>query len=84
MVLSQQIFGRPYLAPPGANPAQVKVLRDAFMATVKDPEFLVDAEKSRLDVSASSGERVQSVVEKLYASSKETVKRAKDIISPPN
>ena len=84
MVLSQQIFGRPYLAPPGANPAQVKVLRDAFMATTKDPEFLADAEKSRLDVTASSGERVQSVVEKLYASSKETVKRAKDIISPPN
>jgi len=84
MVFSQQIFGRPYLAPPGANPAQVKVLRDAFMATVKDPEFLIDAEKSRLDVSASSGERVQAVVEKLYASSKETVKRAKEIISPPN
>jgi tripartite-type tricarboxylate transporter receptor subunit TctC len=84
MVFSQQIFGRPYLAPPGANPAQVKVLRDAFIATVKDPEFLADAEKSRLDVTASSGERVQGVVEKLYSSSKETVKRAKDIISPPN
>lgn len=82
MVLSQQIFGRPYLAPPGANPAQVKVLRDAFSATVKDPEFLADAEKSRLDVTPSSGERVQSVVEKLYATSKETIKRAKEIISP--
>ncbi|MDB5641709.1 MAG: Tripartite-type tricarboxylate transporter, receptor component TctC [Hyphomicrobiales bacterium] len=84
MVFSQQIFGRPYLAPPGANPAQVKVLRDAFMTTVKDPEFLADAEKSRLDVTASSGERVQGVVEKLYSSSKETVKRAKEIISPPS
>ncbi len=83
MVFSQQIFGRPYLAPPGASPAQVKILRDAFMATAKDPEFLADAEKSRLDVTASSGERVQAVVEKLYATSKETIRRAKDIISPP-
>ncbi len=82
MIFSQQIFGRPYIAPPGANPAQVKVLRDAFMATVKDPEFLADAEKSRLDVTASPGERVQDVVEKLYATPKETIKRAKDIISP--
>jgi tripartite-type tricarboxylate transporter receptor subunit TctC len=82
MVFSQQIFGRPYLAPPGANPAQVKVLRDAFMATVKDPEFLADAEKSRLDVTPSPGERVQDVVEKLYATPKDTIKRAKEIISP--
>jgi tripartite-type tricarboxylate transporter receptor subunit TctC len=82
MVFSQQIFGRPYIAPPGANPAQVKVLRDAFMATVKDPEFLADAEKSRLDVTPSAGERVQGVVEKLYATPKETIKRAKEIISP--
>jgi tripartite-type tricarboxylate transporter receptor subunit TctC len=84
MVFSQQIFGRPYIAPPGTNPAQVKTLRDAFQATTKDPEFLADAEKSRLDVTASSGERVQGVVEKLYASSKETIKRAKEIISPPS
>jgi hypothetical protein len=34
-------------------------------------------------VTASSGERVQSVVEKLYSTSKETIKRAKEIISPP-
>jgi hypothetical protein len=83
MVFSQQIFGRPYLAPPGTNAAQVKILRDAFMKTVKDPEFQADAEKNRLDVTPSSGERVQSVVEKLFATPKETIKRAKEIISPP-
>jgi tripartite-type tricarboxylate transporter receptor subunit TctC len=83
MVLSQQIFGRPYIAPPGTNMDQVKVLRDAFMKTVKDAEFQADAEKNRLDVTPSSGERVQGVVEKLYATPKETIKRAKEIISPP-
>jgi tripartite-type tricarboxylate transporter receptor subunit TctC len=82
MVFSQQIFGRPYIAPPGTNMDQVKVLREAFMKTVKDAEFQSDAEKNRLDVTPSSGERVQSVVEKLYATPKETIKRAKEIISP--
>ena len=62
---------------------QVKVLREAFMKMVKDSEFQADTEKNRLDVTPSSGERVQSVVEKLYATPKETIKRAKDIISPP-
>ena len=83
MVFSQQIFGRPYIAPPGTHADQVKILRDAFMQTVKDPEFQADTEKNRLDVTPSSGERVQSVVEKLYATPKETIKRAKEIISPP-
>ncbi|MDB5649732.1 MAG: hypothetical protein JWL62_1252 [Hyphomicrobiales bacterium] len=83
MIVSQQIFGRPYIAPPATPAAQVQILRDAFLATVKDPEFLADAEKSRLDVTASSGQRVQAVVEKLYSTSKETIKRAKEIISPP-
>ncbi len=83
MVFSQQIFGRPYIAPPGTNMDQVKILRDAFMKTVKDPEFQADTEKNRLDVTPSSGERVQSVIEKLYATPKETIKRAKEIISPP-
>ena len=83
MIFSQQIFGRPYIAPPGTQADQVKVLREAFTKTVKDAEFQADAEKNRLDVTPSSGERVQSVVEKLYATPKETIKRAKEIISPP-
>lgn len=84
MIVSQQVFGRPYIAPPGVNPAQLKLLREAFAATMKDPEFLADTEKGRLDVTPSTGERVQGVVEKLYATPKETIKRAKEIISPPS
>ena len=83
MVVSQQIFGRPYLAPPGTPAERVKILRDAFSATMKDPKFLEDAEKARIDIAPSSGERVQSVVEKLYATPKEVITRAKQLISPP-
>ncbi|MDB5509515.1 MAG: efflux transporter protein [Hyphomicrobiales bacterium] len=83
MVVSQQIFGRPYIAPPGVTPERLKILRSAFEATMKDPDFLSDAAKSRIDIAPSSGERVQDVVEKLYATPKETIKRAKEIISPP-
>jgi tripartite-type tricarboxylate transporter receptor subunit TctC len=82
MVVSQQIFGRPFVMPPGTPPERVKILRDAFMATLKDPKFLEDAEKTRLDVAPSAGERVQQVVEKLYSSSGDTVRRARQIISP--
>jgi tripartite-type tricarboxylate transporter receptor subunit TctC len=77
VIIAQQIFARPYLAPPGTNPEAVKILRDAFMATAKDPAFLADAQKVRIEVNALDGEKVQDAVAKLYASSAADVANAK-------
>lgn len=82
VVVSQQIFGRPYVAPPGTPEAEVKILRDAFTATLKDPAFLEDAKKARIDITASSGEKVQSVVRDVYASPADVIARAKALIKP--
>jgi tripartite-type tricarboxylate transporter receptor subunit TctC len=82
LVVSQQIFGRPYIAPPETPAAQVEALRQAFSKTLADPDFLADAEKSRIDVAPSSGAVVQDVVRKIFAASPQTVERAKAIITP--
>lgn len=82
LIVAQQIFGRPYVAPPDTAPEQVKTLRAAFMATMQDKQFLEEAEKARIDITPSSGERVQDVVQKLYAAPKNIVDRAKDAIQP--
>ncbi len=82
LIVSQQVFGRPYVAPPGTTPDQIKLLRAAFEQVLKDPEFLHDAETLRLDVTPASGEHVQDVVTKLYQAPKEVVQRAKDLIVP--
>ena len=82
LIVSQQVFGRPYLAPPGVAAEPLAVLRKAFAATLQDKEFLADAERTRIDVVASSGERVQQFVEQLYATPKVTVERAKELIKP--
>jgi tripartite-type tricarboxylate transporter receptor subunit TctC len=82
LILAQQVFGRPYLAPPGFAAEPLKILRAAFSATMQDAEFLADAERTRIDVVPSSGERVQQLVEQLYATPKATVERAKDLIKP--
>jgi tripartite-type tricarboxylate transporter receptor subunit TctC len=82
LIVSQQVFGRPYLAPPGVAAEPLAVLRTAFAATLQDKEFLADAERTRIDVVASSGERVQQLVEQLYATPKATVERAKELIKP--
>ncbi|HZS63545.1 MAG TPA: tripartite tricarboxylate transporter substrate-binding protein [Xanthobacteraceae bacterium] len=81
LIISQQVFGRPYVAPPATPAAQVKILRDAFTATFNDAEFLADAKTSKLDVNPLDGEKVQQVVEKVYASPPATVARAKELIA---
>jgi len=40
------------------------------------------AERTRIDIDPSSGERVQGLVERLYATPKATVERAKELIRP--
>jgi tripartite-type tricarboxylate transporter receptor subunit TctC len=82
LVLGQQVFGRPYVAPPGVPAEQIGILRAAFTATMRDKDFLADAEKARIDVAPSSGERVQALVERLYATPKVIVERAKELVRP--
>ena len=47
LIIGQQVFHRSYIAPPGVPAAQLAILRTAFMATMKDPQFLADAREDR-------------------------------------
>ena len=44
LIVSQQVFGRPFMAPPGVPERELNLLRTAFMATMADPEFLADTQ----------------------------------------
>jgi tripartite-type tricarboxylate transporter receptor subunit TctC len=80
LIVSQQQFQRPYIAPPGVPAEQANALRAAFDATMRDPQFLDDAAKTRIDINALSGAQVQQLVEKIYATPKSVVDRAKEIL----
>jgi tripartite-type tricarboxylate transporter receptor subunit TctC len=82
LVISQQVFQRSYIAPPGLPAEQLETLRSAFDATMSDRQFLNDAEKIRIDVSPLSGAKVQALVQKLYATPKDIVARARQAITP--
>ena len=81
-MISQQVFQRSYIAPPGTAGEQLETLRAAFDATMRDPQFLEDAEKMRIDISPLPGAKVQELVQKLYAAPKDVVARARQAISP--
>src|SRR4051794_15837095 len=60
-------LGRPFIAPPDMPADRVKMLRDAFMATMKDPDFLADAARQKLDVQPETGEHLAARIQKIYA-----------------
>jgi tripartite-type tricarboxylate transporter receptor subunit TctC len=66
LIFNQSEFGRPYITPPGVPADRLKALRDAFDATMKDPEFLAEAEKAKLPIDPVSGADFAAIVDKLY------------------
>ncbi len=70
-----QGIGRPFVAPPGVPPARLKALRDAFAATMKDPEFLAEAKKMRLRVAPVSAEHLTKLIAELNATPRDVVDR---------
>lgn len=75
LILSQQVFQRPFLAPPGTTADRVKLLRAAFMATMRDEAFLAEASKAKLGVNPRDGEQVATLVKSIYSSPPELVQR---------
>jgi tripartite-type tricarboxylate transporter receptor subunit TctC len=71
---------RPYLMPPGTPKDRVAVLRKAFMATLKDPEFVADATKANLDLNPLSGEDLEKTIREIYGAEPAVVARLKEIL----
>jgi tripartite-type tricarboxylate transporter receptor subunit TctC len=71
-----QEMGRPFVMPPDTPKELVTTIRRAFDATMKDPAFLAEAEKSLFDVDPLSGEEMQRILERAYATPKALVARA--------
>ena len=55
-------------------------MRDAFAATLKDPEFLKDAEKANLEIDLVTGEEVENVLRTAAASPPEVIDRVKSLL----
>jgi tripartite-type tricarboxylate transporter receptor subunit TctC len=82
LVTSRQTMGRPFAAPPGVPADRAQALRRAFDATLKDPAFLAEADKLKLDVNPVSGEDVDRLIAELYATPKDVVEEARVAIKP--
>jgi len=82
MVVAQQVFSRMFLVPAEVPADRVKLLRDAFMKTMADPDFKADAERAQLNIDPLDGVKVQQVVEQIFSSSPHIIERARKAIAP--
>jgi tripartite-type tricarboxylate transporter receptor subunit TctC len=76
LILARQVMGRPFLAPPGVPAERKEALRRAFDATMRDPEFLADAEKTDLEVNPVAGEAIDALLAELYQTPKAVADKA--------
>jgi hypothetical protein len=75
-----QGIGRPYIAPPGLPADRLKMVQDAFAATMTDPDFIAETSKYHLALDPSDGEQLEALVKKTYATPKPIIDRIAKLI----
>ncbi len=69
-------MGRPFFMPAGTPKQYVEAMRKAFDATLKDPAFLAEAEKARLEVDPVTGAQMEEMIKKAFETPKALVEQA--------
>lgn len=63
LIYGRHILGRPLAAPPKIPAERAKALRAAFMATMKDPDFVKGAKIQHLPIQPWDGEQVHKIID---------------------
>jgi tripartite-type tricarboxylate transporter receptor subunit TctC len=79
--LTSQEMARPFAAPPGVPADRIAALRTAFQRMLKDPEFLAETKKLRLDVHPMDGATMEKLLKELYATPKDVLTRAAQAVA---
>ena len=70
--------------PPATPKDKVKILRDAFMATMKDPKFLAEAKTAQLDLNPMPGQEVEKIVQGFFTLQPSVVAQLRDVVMSKN
>jgi tripartite-type tricarboxylate transporter receptor subunit TctC len=79
LLISPTRLERPLAVGPGVPAEHVAILRQAFQQTTKDPAFLADAKKMKLELAPVPGEEIQEISRQLFATPKDVIAEAKSM-----
>jgi tripartite-type tricarboxylate transporter receptor subunit TctC len=80
LIYGTHALGRPVSAPPGIPADRVKALRDAFNATMKDPQFLAEAGKQDMPIDPWTGDQTEKMIAQFSSYPPAIYARAKDVL----
>ena len=69
-----------YSFPPGTPKDRVKIFRQAFEATLKDPEFVAEAKKGNFEIDPVAGEELEKIVNGFFKADPATVNRLRELL----
>jgi len=80
VILVAATLGRPIAVTPGIPPDRLKLLREAYLKTLKDPELVAETKRQRWDIDPLSGEEMEHLAKEVIAQPKEVIERMKWVL----
>jgi tripartite-type tricarboxylate transporter receptor subunit TctC len=81
LIFAQSAMARAIYGPPNVPPERLRLLRSAFDRMMKDPEFLADAAKQKMEINQPMpGNKIADLVDRLYSAKPELIARAREAV----
>lgn len=73
-------IARPFVMPPRTPKEHVRIMRQAFISTLKDPAFLAEAAKTKLEVDPVTGEELEKIVAALFRMNPQVLTKLREVL----
>ena len=77
---SSSEIARPFIVSKAVPTDRLKLLREAFERTMKDPQYIADAEKQRMEVSPTPGAAVETMLKELTNTPPAVIAAARELL----
>jgi tripartite-type tricarboxylate transporter receptor subunit TctC len=81
VLLASDELGHPYVGSPGIPAERVKILREAFVKTMNDPELLAEATKREWIVNPTWGDELQAMAKELIGQPPQVIEEIKKFLA---
>ncbi len=80
IVFTEQVMGRPFVAPPGVPADRIAALRTAFDATMKDDAFLAEARSQRMEIDPITGAEINALLDRVHTAPAEVIAQIRQLV----
>ena len=82
-LMAEQVYGRPFLGPPEIPADRLQALRESFLATMKDADFLAEATKLGIEIDPVNGEQFEALIKRVASAPPEIIEKAVNALKRP-